>query len=64
LCNHPLTPPSLPPYRGGYDVLSIYENCVVYDKRCEKQIAEAISILADLLRKMHWHGIQHVIFMG
>ena len=63
----PPLPPSLPPFlthRGGNDVMSVKDNCLVYDARCKQQIAEAMSILADLLETMHKDGIQHVIFMG
>jgi len=44
--------------------MSVKDNCVAYDTRCKQQIAEAMSILSELLEKMHKDGIQHVIFMG
>jgi len=63
----PSLPPSLPPsppHSGGNDVMSVKDNCLVYDARCKEQIAEAMSILADLLETMHKDGIEHVILMG
>ena len=64
---HPSLPPSHPSslsFSGGNDVMSVKDNCVAYDARCKQQIAEAMSILTDLLERMHKDGIQHVIFMG
>ncbi|EKU22416.1 lipolytic protein g-d-s-l family [Nannochloropsis gaditana CCMP526] len=49
---------------GGNDVISVKDDCLSFNDRCQQQIKEATDILADLLERMHEDKVQHVLLMG